>query len=647
MDINQESCTHEVQFNNLCAFCGLNLEHAEDQTTQVDITHNRPGLTVSKKEAERLEQEDAIRLLKERKLILVVDLDQTIVHATWDPTVREWMDDETNANHEATKDIRQFELPESPLVYYLKLRPGASEFLTKLSKLYELHVYTMGTRQYADAVVNEIDKNHTLFQDRIMSRDENDRKSRYENGSSTKKSLDRLFSSDKSMVAIVDDRLDVWDYSPHLVHIKPYVFFKGTGDINSPFANKKQSLAQQLKDEENEKQPLIDGTSTKEDIEKEVSAELEEQKREQDALAKQQQQERPLAQKQRELGASHQPVLVDDDRVLYNKLEMLTQVHKNFYEAYDREIQKRGDISPTTNPFTLIPNIVDFINPFRKHVLANVHIVFSGMIKLDADPKSSHWWKTAESYGATCHLNLSSKVTHLVAAKAGTSKMMEANKLFPHIRVVNPNWLVDSINHEGAQDESLYRHASNEPPSSLGNLNGNDDVANPESTPLDLEDGAFDNNQLDLEGVDWNEADDEVNEFLSDSSEEDISDQEDEDIMNIHSKTLGKRSHDDEVNESESDEESISSSKKRKILYTTDDTNTIDKSSSLNVDQEGYSTGDEQSVDADDDHHDRDNSNKMYSNNNNNSDDDDDDSSDDDGSTELDDLADLLDEQMD
>ncbi|CAO3598552.1 unnamed protein product [Absidia cylindrospora] len=86
---------HEVQFNNLCAFCGKNLEHTEHQSAQVDITHNRPGLTVSRKEAERIEKEDATRLLKERKLILVVDFDQTIVHATWDPTVGEWMAHET------------------------------------------------------------------------------------------------------------------------------------------------------------------------------------------------------------------------------------------------------------------------------------------------------------------------------------------------------------------------------------------------------------------------------------------------------------------------------------------------------------------------------------------------------------------------
>ena len=35
------------------------------------------------------------------------------------------------------------------------------------------------------------------------------------------------------MVAIIDDREDVWGGCPNLVHVKPYVFFAGTADINA------------------------------------------------------------------------------------------------------------------------------------------------------------------------------------------------------------------------------------------------------------------------------------------------------------------------------------------------------------------------------------------------------------------------------
>lgn len=137
---------------------------AESTKDNINMSHNTTGLTVSRKvssfsssscwsmepweggsvtefcrwliktdammwnyideqqEAERLEQENASRLVEDRKLSLILDLDQTVVHATWDPTVGEWMKDENNANHPATKDIRKFTLPGSNLMYYIKLR---------------------------------------------------------------------------------------------------------------------------------------------------------------------------------------------------------------------------------------------------------------------------------------------------------------------------------------------------------------------------------------------------------------------------------------------------------------------------------------------------------------------------------------------
>ncbi len=110
------------------------------------MTHSAFGPTVSLEEAQRIERETAEHLLKLRKLSLIVDLDQTIVHATVDPTVGDWIaeggawetrqadkapsfatpqltdvedahetdDDECNPNWEALKDVKRFRLgPES------------------------------------------------------------------------------------------------------------------------------------------------------------------------------------------------------------------------------------------------------------------------------------------------------------------------------------------------------------------------------------------------------------------------------------------------------------------------------------------------------------------------------------------------------
>ena len=43
-----------------------------------------------------------------------------------------------------------------------------------------------------------------------------------------------MFPCGDAMVAIIDDREDVWRNCPNLIHVKPYVFFAGTSDINAP-----------------------------------------------------------------------------------------------------------------------------------------------------------------------------------------------------------------------------------------------------------------------------------------------------------------------------------------------------------------------------------------------------------------------------
>ena len=41
-----------------------------------------------------------------------------------------------------------------------------------MNEIYEMHVYTMGTRTYADAICKVIDPTGAIFGGRILSRDE-------------------------------------------------------------------------------------------------------------------------------------------------------------------------------------------------------------------------------------------------------------------------------------------------------------------------------------------------------------------------------------------------------------------------------------------------------------------------------------------
>jgi RNA polymerase II subunit A-like phosphatase len=145
------------------------------------MSHHHAALTVSQAEAERLESQTTTRLLASKKLSLIVDLDQTIVHATVDPTVGEWLQDPKNPNHTALADVFKFKLgmngssvrdEDEGCWYYIKHRPGLKAFLEQAALMYEMHVYTMGTRNYAEAVCKGIDPDGHFFGGRILSRDE-------------------------------------------------------------------------------------------------------------------------------------------------------------------------------------------------------------------------------------------------------------------------------------------------------------------------------------------------------------------------------------------------------------------------------------------------------------------------------------------
>ena len=103
-----------------------------------------------------------------------------------------------------------------PRAEKLECRPGLSGFLQKMSEMFELHVYTAGTRTYANAICSCIDPTGKLFSERILSRNES--------GSASTKSLKRLFPTDESMVVVIDDRWEVWAHGKNLVKVIPCEF---------------------------------------------------------------------------------------------------------------------------------------------------------------------------------------------------------------------------------------------------------------------------------------------------------------------------------------------------------------------------------------------------------------------------------------
>ncbi|TIA91623.1 hypothetical protein E3P99_01036 [Wallemia hederae] len=427
-----ESCTHPVQLAGLCAICGKDLS-AECQRPSYHISHSTANLTVSYDEAERLGTRTKHALLKSSKLSLIVDLDQTVIHATVDPTVNNWLEDPSLVYEGAMEGVHKFKLGDFGAVdhhefgswYFVKFRPGLMDFLEDMNRIYEMHVYTMGTKSYASAICQLIDPDGKYFSDRILSRDDS--------GSFTSKSLLRLFPTDTSMCVIIDDRSDVWDDCPNLVKCIPFEFFVGIGDINA-------SAVLHKKEEE------------KEDSNESLSKQAD---------------QRPLAKRQEE---HRQLVSRAPDGELQRLSKLLKHIHSTYYNY-----KNAGDN----------PDIKEIIPNMKKKVLQGVDMLFSSVIPLGVPLEVSSIYKMAVSFGALVHKTYSEQISHLVTAKKGTAKVEEAKKAdVSHI--VRPEWLFDSCaKWERLPEEEYYMEP---PPSRPKRIVREDDGAKVDDVDWDAAD---------------------------------------------------------------------------------------------------------------------------------------------------------------
>lgn len=386
-------CNHSrTVINDYCADCG---EYWSSQDF-VAFDHNESNIKISQQEAMRIAKGNKERLINSKRLTMVLDLDQTIIQATVDQQIGLWMQDENNVNHPATKDIGAFQLPDKEYVYYIKPRNGLKEFLETVHQLFELHVYTMGTRLYAEAVCKVIDPTGEYFSDRILSRDEN--------GSYFKKDLKRLFPADHSLVVVLDDRPDVWSWSPSLIKVVPFEFF-GVGDINSDTMKEKDLSA------------ISSSESSKENASQE------------------------------------KPKLIDNDRELLRLLVVIKELHRRFFSLYDR-FQPQD--SSGDNDLDSCPDVMTVLSGLKHEVLGGTRLLFSDIFNPREDPRNSDPWRWAESFGAKCYLRPSPDVTH-VLARDPRSESVRASLGFAGVHFLNPQWLFDSLVYWNRQPEKHYQ----------------------------------------------------------------------------------------------------------------------------------------------------------------------------------------------
>ncbi|KAF2687694.1 hypothetical protein K458DRAFT_331937 [Lentithecium fluviatile CBS 122367] len=631
----EEPCTHETQFGGLCVDCGKDMTEVDYLTKEVNsdratvnMTHDNIALLVSQKEASRAEEDSKKRLLSAKKLSLIVDLDQTVIHTTCERTIAEWQADPENPNYDAVKDVKSFQLADDAVShvaanwYYVKMRPGLQDFFERMSKLYEMHIYTMATRAYAQAVAKIIDPERKYFGDRILSRDEN--------YTDKLKSLHRLFPNNTDMAVIIDDRADIWGYSENLVRVPVFNFFPGAGDINASFLPKQQELVTQAskgksveiapkaKMEIEGEAPAIlsvaasptetvpaepiDGATN--ELEQQLLAmgagesheKLEEQAKEQEKVIIAQQTERPLLQQQLVLDKEDEEaeetetaepaenghsqssehhkhrhsLLHDDDRGLEVIEANLRLVHQTFYDEYrkhrvvpsgGRVAELKGEKSPKKRPRDgHVPDIAEIMPRIKGQTLDSCVIVFSGIIPLGMDVANSDFALWVKSFGAEISLNVNKYTTHVIAnPDRKTTKVKKAAR-YPNIKIVNAEWMFQCCTQWKHVDETPY-------------LIEMDDADRGGSPFEELEDDSInvsgDENglepiespvQLDMSDDQWKSMGDELDDFLNESDgTEDASASESESVVSTNSTSKRKRKRDPESNDNSEDDDSDAS----------------------------------------------------------------------------------------
>ncbi|KAL6124931.1 hypothetical protein ACLB2K_077439 [Fragaria x ananassa] len=165
---------------------------------------------------DRLRNETTRNLLvKHKKLHLVLDLDHTLLNTTH----LDKMSPEEEYLKTPDHSVQDVHIVESQVM--TKLRPQVGTFLEQASQIYELSIYTNGSRDYALQMAKLLDPANQLFGDRIISRGESTEKNQ--------KGLDVLLARGTAVV-ILDDKKQVWrnEDQDNVMVMPRYHFFRSS-----------------------------------------------------------------------------------------------------------------------------------------------------------------------------------------------------------------------------------------------------------------------------------------------------------------------------------------------------------------------------------------------------------------------------------
>ncbi|XP_012837727.1 PREDICTED: RNA polymerase II C-terminal domain phosphatase-like 4 [Erythranthe guttata] len=216
VDFEQVEEDQYIDLKRICRNKRRKLEVSKSSSLKLRYIHK--NLSLAKNEMDRLRDENSKRLLRDRKLSLVLDLDHTLLNSAGFSVITD-EEEYLNCERDVLPEYLKSSLFRVDLTKTLtKLRPYVNTFLKEASKLYELHIYTMGGFLYALEMAKLLDPENIYFNSRIISRDDSTRM--------FEKSLDVVLGKENATV-ILDDSESVWckEHKENLIVIERYHFF--------------------------------------------------------------------------------------------------------------------------------------------------------------------------------------------------------------------------------------------------------------------------------------------------------------------------------------------------------------------------------------------------------------------------------------
>jgi TFIIF-interacting CTD phosphatase-like protein len=222
---------HDLTYRGLCASCGVDTEvvmnqlrkhnnatqysHADQLSLNLDwIVPGFCGLQANSSHiVQQIFKQDYQSMLQNGKLRLVLDMDETLLHSVKTPI------DGPQSLNSIPYDSQSwfsFSLSQNS-AFTVFLRPQLGEFLTRVSKHYEIYIYTNGTDGYAKTIYHHLQRIfpscniQAIFTKSVHAR------------TTGKKQLHKMLCK-RSMSLIVDDRPDVWcdNDSENIIPISPF-----------------------------------------------------------------------------------------------------------------------------------------------------------------------------------------------------------------------------------------------------------------------------------------------------------------------------------------------------------------------------------------------------------------------------------------